>query len=64
VGTAVDAGDLRVPALSDAVASLAGYRLLPDLDAPATPERVLMAVEDIQRRMHTDAPAARPLAAK
>lgn len=32
-------------ALSDAVASVAGHRLCPCLDAPATPERVLMAVE-------------------
>jgi len=51
-------------ALSDAVASLADYRILPDLDAPATPERVLMAIEDIQRRMRVDMPAARPMAAK
>ncbi len=51
-------------ALSDAVASIADYRILPDLDAPATPERVLMAIEDIQRRMRVDRPAARPLAAK
>ncbi|HUL09544.1 MAG TPA: xanthine dehydrogenase molybdopterin binding subunit [Candidatus Acidoferrum sp.] len=50
-------------ALSDAVASIADYRLLPDLDAPATPERVLMAVEDIQRRMRADQ-SARPMAAK
>jgi xanthine dehydrogenase large subunit len=51
-------------ALSDAVASLADYRILPDLDAPATPERVLMAIEDIRRRANLDVPAARPLAAK
>jgi xanthine dehydrogenase large subunit len=51
-------------ALSDAVASLADYRILPNLDAPATPERVLMAVEDIQRRANAAFPAARPLAAK
>ena len=51
-------------ALSDAVASLADYRILPHLDAPATPERVLMAIEDIRRRMHAQEPAARPLAAK
>ena len=36
-------------ALSDAVASIADYRLLPDLDAPATPERVLMAIEALRR---------------
>lgn len=32
-------------ALSDAVASVAGHTVCPRLDAPATPERVLMAVE-------------------
>jgi len=52
-------------ALSDAVASLADYRILPDLDAPATPERVLMAIEDIRRRMGAEKPTARrPVAAK
>ncbi|MDS1137970.1 xanthine dehydrogenase molybdopterin binding subunit [Nitratireductor indicus] len=35
-------------ALSDAVASVAGHRLCPRLDAPATPERVLMAVERVR----------------
>ena len=32
-------------ALRDAIASLADYRISPDLDTPATPERVLQAVE-------------------
>ena len=32
-------------AITDAVASTADYRQLPALDAPATPERVLLAVE-------------------
>ncbi|PZN50677.1 MAG: xanthine dehydrogenase molybdopterin binding subunit, partial [Proteobacteria bacterium] len=36
-------------ALSDAVASVAGHRICPRLDAPATPERVLMAVERLKR---------------
>ena len=35
-------------ALSMAVASVAGYRECPRLDAPATPERVLMAVERLR----------------
>ncbi|MCX8996643.1 xanthine dehydrogenase molybdopterin binding subunit [Rhizobiaceae bacterium BDR2-2] len=35
-------------ALSMAVASVAGYRQCPRLDAPATPERVLMAVERLK----------------
>jgi xanthine dehydrogenase large subunit len=41
-------------AISDAIASLAGYRLLPALDAPATPERVLLAVEEIRARHASD----------
>ena len=36
-------------ALSDAVASVAGHKVYPALDAPATPERVLMAVERMCR---------------
>ena len=39
-------------AISDAVASVADYRLCPRLDAPATPERVLMAVERMRAREH------------
>jgi xanthine dehydrogenase large subunit len=35
-------------ALSDAVASVADYRVFPALDAPATPERVLEAVERVR----------------
>ncbi|MGP2491432.1 xanthine dehydrogenase molybdopterin binding subunit [Mesorhizobium sp. PUT5] len=37
-------------ALSDAVASVAGHRVCPRLDAPATPERVLMAIERLKRQ--------------
>ncbi len=36
-------------ALSDAVASVADHTICPRLDAPATPERVLMAVERLRR---------------
>ncbi|NWG25701.1 MAG: xanthine dehydrogenase molybdopterin binding subunit [Pseudorhodoplanes sp.] len=35
-------------AIRDAVASLADYKVAPDLDAPATPERVLKAVDAIR----------------
>ena len=35
-------------ALSDAVASVADHRVCPRLDAPATPERVLMTVERLR----------------
>jgi xanthine dehydrogenase large subunit len=37
-------------ALSDAVASVGEHRICPRLDAPATPERVLMAVERIRQQ--------------
>jgi xanthine dehydrogenase large subunit len=37
-------------ALTDAVASVGDYKVMPDLDAPATPERILMAVEDVRGR--------------
>ena len=37
-------------AVSRAVASVADHKVFPDLDAPATPERILMAVEDVKRR--------------
>lgn len=35
-------------AIRDAVSSLAGYRVAPDLDAPATPERVLQAIQEMR----------------
>ena len=37
-------------AISDAIASLGECRLQPALDAPATPERILMAVEQLRGR--------------
>ncbi|MFQ6016719.1 MAG: xanthine dehydrogenase molybdopterin binding subunit [Kiloniellaceae bacterium] len=37
-------------ALADAVASVADHRVCPRLDTPATPERVLAAVESVQAR--------------
>ncbi|KAA0874413.1 xanthine dehydrogenase molybdopterin binding subunit [Nitrincola tapanii] len=38
-------------ALRDAISSLSDYRLSPELDPPATPEKVLWAIEDLQRRL-------------
>jgi xanthine dehydrogenase large subunit len=35
-------------AIRDAIAGLVNYRRAPRLDAPATPERVLAAIEDIR----------------
>jgi xanthine dehydrogenase large subunit len=37
-------------ALTDAVAAAGDYRAFPHLDTPATPERILFAVEDVRRR--------------
>src|SRR5262249_28742656 len=37
-------------AIRDAIASLADFRLAPNLDAPATPERVLAAIEELRAR--------------
>ena len=37
-------------ALTDAVASVGGYAVFPNLDAPATPERLLMAVDEVRTR--------------
>lgn len=37
-------------ALTDAVASVGHHKIMPDLDAPATPERILTAVEDVRAR--------------
>ncbi len=37
-------------ALKDAVAAVADHKLVPELDAPATPERVLFAVQDMLKR--------------
>jgi xanthine dehydrogenase large subunit len=37
-------------AIRDAIASLADHRVAPELDAPATPERVLTAIEELRLR--------------
>jgi xanthine dehydrogenase large subunit len=39
-------------ALRDAIASLAGYRHSPQLDTPATPERMLRAVRETMSMSH------------
>jgi len=41
-------------AIKDAVAGVAGYELSPGLNAPATPEEVLRAVDEIKARSATD----------
>jgi xanthine dehydrogenase large subunit len=37
-------------AIRDAIASLADHKLTPHLDAPATPERVLAAIDKLRGR--------------
>lgn len=37
-------------ALRDAISSLSDYRISPDLDTPATPERVLAAIEALKKQ--------------
>jgi len=37
-------------AINHAVASVGGYKVFPQLDAPATPEAILMACEDVRAR--------------
>ncbi|MEH6576785.1 MAG: xanthine dehydrogenase molybdopterin binding subunit [Amphritea sp.] len=37
-------------AIKDAIASLADYKISPAIDAPATPERVLWAVEEVKQQ--------------
>ncbi len=44
-------------ALRDAISSLSDYKKSPVLNTPATPERVLWAVEDIKSQMNCDANA-------
>lgn len=39
-------------AINHAVASVGEYRVFPDLNAPATPEAILMACEDVRRRAY------------
>ncbi len=36
--------------IRDAIASLVDHKLAPRLDAPATPERVLSAIEELRAR--------------
>lgn len=45
-------------ALSDAIAAVGDHRLCPRLDAPATPERVLMTVERLRKEVMASAEAA------
>ena len=41
-------------AIKDAMGSVGGHRLSPRLDSPATPEEVLLAIEELKRRLAAD----------
>lgn len=43
-------------AIKDAVASIADYRVQPDIDAPATPERVLWGVQQMKQALKVNNP--------
>ena len=38
-------------AIKDAVASIGNYQIVPELNAPATPERILMSVNKIKNKI-------------
>jgi xanthine dehydrogenase large subunit len=38
-------------AVRDAIGSIAGHRMPVELDVPATPERILMSIVDLEKRM-------------
>ena len=38
-------------AIKNAISSISNYNLMPKLDAPATPERILMSINELKRRI-------------
>jgi xanthine dehydrogenase large subunit len=38
-------------AIKNAIASIANYTFTPDIDAPATPERILMSINKLKRKL-------------
>ena len=38
-------------AIKDAVASISNYEKAPDLDAPATPEKILMSIKNLKSKI-------------
>ena len=39
-------------AIKDAIASIGNYQIAPELNAPATPERILMSVNKIKNKIN------------
>ena len=38
-------------AIKDAIASVSDYNITPIIDAPATPEKILMSIKDLERKL-------------
>ena len=38
-------------AIKDAIASLSNYKKIPNLDAPATPEKILISINKIKKKI-------------
>ena len=38
-------------AIKDAIASIGNYQIAPELNAPATPERILMSINNIKQKL-------------
>ena len=37
-------------AIKDAIASVSNYKKIPDIDAPATPEKILLSIKKLKNR--------------
>jgi len=37
-------------AIKNAIASVRSYNIIPDLDAPATPEKILMSINQLRKK--------------
>jgi len=38
-------------AIKDAIASVENYKIIPELNAPATPEAILLSIKDLKRNV-------------
>ena len=38
-------------AIKDAIASVGNYEIMPELNAPATPEAILLSINDIKKKL-------------
>ena len=41
-------------AIKDAIASISNYTKIPELDAPATPEKILMSINKLKRKIKSN----------